>query len=186
MTDIISITAPTSGAPGNNTPACPIFGAAIQGLERLLRADAEAQGLPDGDPAYYNGSTDADEAFSIAIDAAEHASCRASQPVYRGAANILICALNATRAHDVRMAVMAFGFLLREGADDRDRTVHLSLSRAASVLEDLADAWEGRETTELNAWEAEDASRDNEDPFYGSLSIEDWDDDLDLGLAPCI
>lgn len=186
MTDIIPITAPELGASENNTPACPIFGAAIQGLERLLRADADAQDLPDGDPAYYNGSTDADEAFDIAVDAAEHASCRASQRVYRGAANILICALNATRAHDVRQAVMAFEMLMREGNNERDRTVELSLSRAAAVLEDLADVWEGREITELDVREAEDASRDKQDPFYGSLSLEDWDDDLDLGLAPGI
>lgn len=184
MTDIISITSPAVGAPGNNTPACPIFGAAIQGLERLLRADADAQDLPDCDPAYYSGSTDADDAFDIAVDAAEHASCRASQPVYRGAANILICALNSTRAHDVRMAVMAFGILMREGADERDRTVDLSLSRDASVLEDLADVWEGREITELNAREDGDAGRDNRNPFYASVSLEDWDDELELGLAP--
>lgn len=181
MTDIISITSPAPGASGNSTPACPIFGAAIQGLERLLQADAAAQHLPDGDPAYYNGSTDADEAFDAALDAAEHASCHASQRLYQGASNLLIYALSASSGHDVRMAVLGFESLLRDESDWFDKTVQLSLTRTFAVLEDLAAVWEGREIDE--ALMAQGVPSDRRDRDHFAISLDEWEEAFGQDMA---
>lgn len=181
MTDIISITSPAVGASGNSTPACPIFGAAVQGLERLLQADAAAQHLPDGDPAYYNGSTDADAAFDAALDAAEHASYRASQRIYQGASNMLIYALSASSGHDVRMALLGFENLLRDESDRFDKTVQLSLTRTFAVLEDLAAVWEGREIEE--ALMAQDVPSDPQDRDPFAMSLDDWEEAFDENMA---
>lgn len=123
------------------SPPCPAFGGAVQALERLHRADAEAQDLPDGDPAYGSTSVTADLAFGLACEALDHARQHGARSIYREAAATMAFGLTAALSEDVAAAHVRFGSLALVADQSLDRTVGLSLERAQQIFEKLARLW---------------------------------------------
>lgn len=141
MADAIPII-PTAGdaRPSVSRP-CLAFGAAVQALERLHRADAEAQDLPDGDPAYGGKSTAADRAFDAACEALDHARQHGARSIYREAAATMAFGLTAAVSEDVAAAHVRLGGLALVADQSMDRTVGLSIERARDVFHGLARLW---------------------------------------------
>ncbi|TFL16136.1 hypothetical protein [Jannaschia formosa] len=141
MADSLLITPVFGDASPHPSLPCVVFGAAVQALERLVLADEAAADLADGDPAYRDGTADADLRFDLARDTLVEASCDACSMLYREAAGAMLSGLTATLPEDVHEALVRLGGLALDAEDGRDRTVRLSLSRAADVFERLARVW---------------------------------------------
>ncbi|TFL16081.1 hypothetical protein [Jannaschia formosa] len=181
MTDVIPIIRPARGPSPHSSCPCPFFGAAVQELERLLFADAAAQGIPDGDPAYADGSSAADAAFEAAVAAVERCCVAADPDAYRAAADVILRLLHAERAADVAFIVRTFRTVAFDRAVEADRTVSLSLRRASSILTDLAAVWQN-EDLDPGRFEPETPARRVDRPCRDLLLDERSDDDC-LGIT---
>ena len=141
MADAIPITPVRGGAPSSHSAPCPQFGAAVQAVERLLQADERAADLPYGDPPYQAQIEDADVQLGIAITAARQACDHAEEAIYRDAAETMHSMLVSTDAETLRAARDDMRRLEMEAYTLIDRTVRLSVTRAAEVMESLYRLW---------------------------------------------
>ena len=136
------LTIPVAGdAPRSRSIPCLAFGAAVQAVERLLQADARAAGLPHGDPVYRVGPEDADRELARAVRATAHAAARAEEDRYRDAAATMHAMLVSTDGGALRDGLRGMRHVEMDAYVLVDRTVRLSLIRAAGVMESLYRVW---------------------------------------------
>ena len=135
-------TIPVAGdAPLSHSIPCLAFGRAVQAVERLLQADTRASGLPHGDPAYGNAPTSADRQLELAIEATAQAVDRTKEDRYRAAAGTMHAMLVAVDPGALRDGLAEMRRLEMDAYILVDRTVRLSILRAAGVMESLYRAW---------------------------------------------
>ena len=135
-------TIPVAGdAPLSHSIPCLAFGRAVQAVERLLQADTRASGLPHGDPAYGNAPTSADRQLELAIEATAQAVDRTKEDRYRAAAGTMHAMLVAVDPGALRDGLAEMRRLEMDVYILVDRTVRLSILRAAGVMESLYRAW---------------------------------------------
>ena len=161
MADAVLITPFTGGAPSSHSEPCPMFGHAVQAVERLLQADERAAEFPYGDPPYRAQIEDADVELANAIAACEHARDHTEESIYRDAAETMHYMLVSTDAETLRAARDDMRRHEMDAFTLIDRTVRLSVTRAAGVMESLYRLW-AIEADGL-ALDGHDASEDPED-----------------------
>ena len=141
MADAVLITPFTGGAPSSHSEPCPMFGHAVQAVERLLQADERAAEFPYGDPPYRAQIEDADVELANAIAACEHARDHTEESIYRDAAETMHYMLVSTDAETLRAARDDMRRHEMDAFTLIDRTVRLSVTRAAGVMESLYRVW---------------------------------------------
>ncbi|SFJ26565.1 hypothetical protein [Jannaschia pohangensis] len=128
-------------APRSHSIPCLVFGRAVQAVERLLQADTRAAGLPYGDPAYGRAPGHADRQLVRAIDATARAAGHADDDRYRAAAEIMHAMLISTDPGHLRDGLAEMRRFELHAYILADRTIRLSILRAAGVMESLHRTW---------------------------------------------
>ena len=141
MADAVPTIPCPGDAPLSHSIPCLAFGAAVQAVERLLQADTRASGLPYGDPAYGNAPASADRQLGLAIEATAQAADQAEEDRYRAAAGTMYAMLVAVDPATLRDGLAEMRRLEMDAYILVDRTVRLSVLRAAGVMESLYRAW---------------------------------------------
>ena len=141
MADAVPTIPVPGDAPLSHSIPCLAFGHAVQAVERLLQADTRASGLPYGDPAYCNAPTMADRQLGLAIEATAQAADHSDEDRFRAAAETMYAMLVAVDPGTLRDRLAEMRRLEMDAYILVDRTVRLSVLRAAGVMESLYRAW---------------------------------------------